>query len=95
MQRLVNAKRATRDIFNDSETLLRSADGLEEGYDREDAGRQANHLALAGVALLAFVFAHRLLRETVHYVWHLEGRDHPVPPLWRIPIIFVPVDSRR
>ena len=35
MQRLVNAKRATRDLFNDSETLLRAADTLNEGYERE------------------------------------------------------------
>jgi hypothetical protein len=42
------------------------------------------------VALLAFWLANRLLRETVHYVWHLEGREHPVPPLRRLPILFVP-----
>ena len=46
------------------------------------------------VALLAFWLAHRLLRETVHYVWHLEGKDHPVPPLYRLPMIFVPTDAR-
>jgi hypothetical protein len=45
------------------------------------------------VAILVFAFAHRLLRETVHYVWHLEGREHPVPPLWQLPVIFVPTDS--
>lgn len=45
------------------------------------------------VAIIAFALAHRLLRETVHYVWHLEGRDHPVPPLWRVPIIFVPSEA--
>ena len=46
------------------------------------------------VALAAFWLAHRLLRETVHYVWHLEGREHPVPPLRRLPIIFVPTEAR-
>ena len=45
------------------------------------------------VAIVAFALGHRLLRETVHYVWHLEGREHPVPPLRRIPIIFVPSDQ--
>jgi twitching motility protein PilJ len=69
MQRLVNAKRATRDIFNDSETLLRSADTLEEGYDREDAGRQANHFALAGASLLALV-----MLLLIGKVWIDDGR---------------------
>jgi twitching motility protein PilJ len=69
MQRLVNAKRATRDIFNDSETLLRAADTLEEGYDREDAGRQANHFALAGASLLALV-----MLLLIGKVWIDDGR---------------------
>jgi hypothetical protein len=51
-------------------------------------------LAEIPVALVAFGLAHRLLRETVHYVWHLEGREHPVPPLRRLPIIFVPTEAR-
>ena len=55
MQRLVNAKRATRDIFNDSETLLRSADSLDESYATQVASRQANYWALAGVTSLALV----------------------------------------
>lgn len=46
------------------------------------------------VAILVFALAHQLLRETVHYVWHLEGREHPVPPLRRLPIIFVPTEAR-
>ena len=54
MQRLVNAKRATRDIFNDSETLLRSSEALNERYEAELAGRQTNFIALAVVSLLAF-----------------------------------------
>src|SRR5689334_11779143 len=33
MQRLVNAKRATRDIFNDSERLLGAGEQLAAGYD--------------------------------------------------------------
>src|SRR3954471_1607685 len=46
MQRLVNAKRATRDIFNDSEALLRSSEALNERYEAELGGRQANFIAL-------------------------------------------------
>ena len=54
MQRLVNAKRATRDIFNDSEALLRSSEALNERYEAELGGRQTNFIALAVVSLLAF-----------------------------------------
>src|SRR5262249_33460636 len=32
------------------------------------------------VAIFAFWLAQRLLRETVRYVWHLEGREPPAPP---------------
>jgi hypothetical protein len=46
------------------------------------------------VAMLAIGLAHRLLLETVHYVWHLEGREHPLPPLHRLPAIFVGKDAR-
>jgi hypothetical protein len=46
------------------------------------------------VAILTFWLVHRLLRETVQYIWHLEGREHPVPPLRRLPIIFVPTEPR-
>ena len=53
MQRLVNAKRATRDIFNDSEALLRAADALDGGYTSEVAVRQANYVALSLVSVLA------------------------------------------
>src|SRR2546423_9842654 len=53
MQRLVNAKRATRDIFNDSEALLRAADALDSGYTSEVAVRQANYVALSLVSVLA------------------------------------------
>jgi twitching motility protein PilJ len=55
MQRLVNAKRATRDIFNDSEALLVASEKLEEGYQQELDSRKYNFFALGGVSLLAFV----------------------------------------
>jgi twitching motility protein PilJ len=55
MQRLVNAKRATRDIFNDSEKLLGSAEGLAAGYDRLLDGRKLNFVAMGVVSLFAFV----------------------------------------
>ena len=54
MQRLVNAKRATRDIFNDSEALLRASAALNDRYEAELGGRQTNFIALAVVSLLAF-----------------------------------------
>ena len=51
MQRLVNAKRATRDIFNDSEALLRASEALNERYDAELGGRQHQlHRAGGGLA---------------------------------------------
>src|ERR687887_1207299 len=53
MQRLVNAKRATRDLFNDSETLLGAAERLASGYDQLLAERKLNFLALAVGSLLA------------------------------------------
>jgi twitching motility protein PilJ len=55
MQRLVNAKRATRDIFNDSEKLLGSVEQLAAGYDGLLEARKYNFAALALVSLLAFV----------------------------------------
>src|SRR5204863_8816040 len=39
MQRLVNAKRASRDMFNDSETLLGAAERLSGGYEHELSAR--------------------------------------------------------
>src|ERR1041385_2533676 len=54
MQRLVNAKRATRDIFNDSEKLLVASEALNERYESELSGRQTNFIALAVVSLIAF-----------------------------------------
>jgi len=53
MQRLVNAKRATRDIFNDSEALLGAAEDLSAGYDTLIAARKFNFIAMGAVSLLA------------------------------------------
>jgi twitching motility protein PilJ len=53
MQRLVNAKRATRDIFNDSETLLLAAESLNAGYTSELGERRMTFIALTVVSLLA------------------------------------------
>src|SRR3989440_162624 len=55
MQRLVNAKRATRDIFNDSETLLGAAEQLAGGYDGLLAQRTLNFGAMAAMSLLALL----------------------------------------
>jgi twitching motility protein PilJ len=54
-QRLVSAKRATRDMFNDSETLLVGSERLEAAYQEELAARQVNFVALGIVSVLAFV----------------------------------------
>jgi twitching motility protein PilJ len=55
MQRLVNAKRATRDIFNQSESLLAASEKLNAGYDDELAARRINIALMLGVSLLAFI----------------------------------------
>ncbi|HEX7052353.1 MAG TPA: methyl-accepting chemotaxis protein, partial [Burkholderiales bacterium] len=55
MQRLVNAKRATRDIFNDSERLLGSVERLAAGYDELVAARTRNFVVMGVVSLLAFL----------------------------------------
>ena len=70
MQRLVNAKRATRDIFNDSETLLKAADALDEGYAAEAAGRQVNYAVMAGASLLAL-----LMLLAIGKVWIDDSRN--------------------
>jgi len=54
-QRLVNAKRATRDIFNQSENVLTAAAQLSAGYEKDQEKRQVNFVALGVVSLLAFV----------------------------------------
>jgi len=56
MQRLVNAKRATRDLFNDSETLLGAAERLSTGYEEQLAARRVNFIAMGLVSVLAVVF---------------------------------------
>jgi len=56
--RLVGAKRATFDIFNDSEALLQAGARLSQGYEEELGGRRLNYLALAvltGLALLVLL----------------------------------------
>jgi twitching motility protein PilJ len=55
MQRLVNAKRATRDIFNDSEALLAASEKLETAYDEQQGQRVYNFYALGLVSILAFI----------------------------------------
>jgi twitching motility protein PilJ len=55
MQRLVNAKRATRDIFNDSEALLVASDKLEAGYQAELDARAVNFIVLAVASVLALL----------------------------------------
>jgi twitching motility protein PilJ len=52
-QSLVNAKRASFDLFNDSEALLGAAERLAQAYDGEQEKRQWNFAALALVSLLA------------------------------------------
>jgi len=54
-QRLVNAKRATRDIFNDSETLLGASERLAEAYQAELGARTVNFIALGVFSGLAFL----------------------------------------
>ena len=53
MQRLVNAKQATRDIFNDSEALLQASEKLDAAYQEHQRGRRWNFIALAIFSLLA------------------------------------------
>jgi twitching motility protein PilJ len=55
MQRLVNAKRATRDIFNDSEKLLGGVEQLAASYDGLLAARKYDFAAMVLVSLLALV----------------------------------------
>jgi len=52
-QRLIAAKRATFDLFRDSESLLRAAEQLNTTYERQLEGRRLNAVILAGVSLLA------------------------------------------
>jgi twitching motility protein PilJ len=52
-QRLVNAKRASFDLFKDSEELLRASEELNTAYEAELGGRRLNAIVLAVVSLLA------------------------------------------
>jgi twitching motility protein PilJ len=52
-QRLVNAKRASFDLFRDSEELLRASEELNAAYEAELAGRRLNAIVLAAVSFLA------------------------------------------
>ncbi|TAK86512.1 MAG: methyl-accepting chemotaxis protein [Betaproteobacteria bacterium] len=54
-QSLVNAKRASFDLFNDSEALLRVSEQLNDAYDAELQTRQWNYAALGGVSVLALL----------------------------------------
>ncbi|MEX0637775.1 MAG: methyl-accepting chemotaxis protein [Burkholderiales bacterium] len=51
--RLVGAKRAAFEIFNDSEALLRSAEGLSAAFEADAAKRRTNFIALGVLSLLA------------------------------------------
>jgi len=53
MQRLVSAKRASHDMFNDSETLLGAAERLSGGYEDELSARRVNYVAMGVVSVLA------------------------------------------
>ena len=67
---------------------------LSWGTGEQGASILTAAVAEVPTAILVFALAHRLLRETVHYVWHLEGREHPIPPLHRLPIVFAPREAR-
>ncbi len=54
-QSLVNAKRASFELFNDSESLLQAAEQLAGAYDAEQEKRQRNFAALAVVSALALL----------------------------------------
>ena len=54
-QSLVNAKRASFELFQDSEELLAAAESLNVAYENELGGRTTNFLAMAIVSFLAFV----------------------------------------
>src|SRR5512145_2068540 len=54
-QSLVNAKRASFELFQDSEELLAAAESLNVAYENELGGRTTNFLAMAIVSFLALV----------------------------------------
>jgi twitching motility protein PilJ len=51
--RLIGAKRATFEIFNDSEALLQAAEKLNAAYEQDLGGRQANFILLVALSVLA------------------------------------------
>jgi twitching motility protein PilJ len=63
--RLVNAKRATRDIFNDSETLLGAAESLATSYDSLIAARRLNFAAMAVLSVLALALLLLIGKTTI------------------------------
>jgi len=54
-QGLVGAKRATFELFSDSESLLAAAESLNAGYEQQLSGRRINFVAMAVVSLLALI----------------------------------------
>jgi twitching motility protein PilJ len=54
-QRLVTAKRASFELFNDSEALLRATERLNDAYGAQLDARQLNFVALAVVSVLALI----------------------------------------
>ena len=65
-QRLVNAKRATFDLFNDSESLLKAAEQLNDAYEADLGGRRTNLIVLIAVsvaALLVLIFIGKTLND--------------------------------
>ena len=55
-QGLVAAKRATFELFRDSEPLLAASEALHSGYERQLAERQWNFIAMIVVSVLALAF---------------------------------------
>ncbi|HZN86143.1 MAG TPA: methyl-accepting chemotaxis protein [Burkholderiales bacterium] len=53
--RLVGAKRAAFQMFNDSESLLQSAERLGQAYEAELGGRQFNYLIIGAMGVLALL----------------------------------------
>ena len=54
-QRLIAAKRATFDLFRDSEALLRASEQLNGAYEHQLEGRRLNAIVLAVVSFLALI----------------------------------------
>jgi twitching motility protein PilJ len=54
-QRLVNAKRASFELFKDSEALLSAAENLNTAYEAELGARRINFIAMGVVSALAFL----------------------------------------